>query len=109
MELADTHALGACGIISRGGSSPLFGIYYLENKNMIKKLAKPFQEVLLEKRLCVGCTYPLDKATKLGKLSENRTMVQCKCRRRYVYDKELNEYRRATFAEEQQILKELNR
>lgn len=108
VELADTHALGACGIISRGGSSPLFGIYYLENKNMIKKLAKPFQEVLLEKRLCVGCTYPLDKATKSGKLSDNRTMVQCKCRRRYVYDKELNEYRRATFAEEQQILKELN-
>ena len=26
VELADTHALGACGGILRGGSSPLFGI-----------------------------------------------------------------------------------
>ncbi len=73
---------------------------------MFKKIIKPFQEVLLEKRLCVGCTYPLDKCKKIGDLSENRKMIECKCKRRYVFDKESNQYQRATFAEEQQILRE---
>ncbi len=31
-------------------------------------------------------------------------MVECKCKRRYVYEKELAAFKRATFAEEQQIL-----
>lgn len=76
---------------------------------MFKKIIKPFQNVLLEKRLCVGCTYPLDKAKKIGDLSENRKLVECKCKRRYVFDKELNQYQRGSFAEEQQILKELEK
>jgi len=74
---------------------------------MIKKIIKPFQEILLEKKLCAGCTYPLDKAKKIGDLSENRTVVQCKCKRRYVFNKKNNKYERATFAEEQQLLKDL--
>ena len=74
---------------------------------MFKKIIKPFQKTLLEKRLCVGCTHPLDKAKKLGNLSDNRYVVECKCNRRYVFDKELNKYQRATFAEEQQLLKSL--
>lgn len=76
---------------------------------MIKKIIKPFQEVLLEKRLCAGCTYPLDKARKIGDLSENRKMIECKCKRRYVFDKEMNKYQRATFAEEQQVLKQIEK
>ncbi len=74
----------------------------------MKKIIRPFQNILLEKRLCVGCTYPLDKAKKLGDLSDNRVMVECKCGRRYVFDKQTNQYQRGTFAEEQQILKALN-
>ena len=108
MELADTYALGAYGGILRGGSSPLFGIYYLIQVKM-KKIIAPFQNVLLERRLCVGCTYPLDKAKRMGNLSDNRLMVECKCKRRYVYDKEMNSYQRATFAEEQQILRDLEK
>ena len=76
---------------------------------MFKKIILPFQSVLLEKRLCVGCTAPLDKAKRLGKLSDRRDLVECKCRRRFVYNKELNEYQRATFQEEGQFLKELNK
>lgn len=71
---------------------------------MFKKIARPFQNVLLERKLCVGCTAPLTKARKLGNLSDNRIMVECKCKRRYVYEKELAAFKRATFAEEQQIL-----
>ena len=56
---------------------------------MFKKLISPFQKNLLEKRLCVACTSPLDKAKRLGKLSERRDLVQCKCSRRYTYNKEL--------------------
>jgi hypothetical protein len=76
---------------------------------MFKKLISPFQKNLLEKRLCVACTSPLDKAKRLGKLSERRDLVQCKCSRRYTYNKELNEYNRASFQEEQQYLKELSK
>jgi len=64
---------------------------------MYKKLISPFQNVLLEKRMCVGCTNPLDKAKRLGKISESRVMVECNCRRRYIFNKELNEYQRASF------------
>jgi hypothetical protein len=71
---------------------------------MFKRIARPFQNVLLERKLCVGCTAPLTKARKLGNLSDNRIMVECKCKRRYVYEKELAGFKRATFAEEQQIL-----
>ena len=74
---------------------------------MVKKIIRPFQEVLLERKLCVGCTHPLTKAKKLENLSDNRIMVECKCKRRYVYEKELAAFKRATFAEEQQILSQI--
>jgi len=71
---------------------------------MLKNITRPFQNVLLERKLCVGCTAHLANAKKLGNLSDNRIMVECKCKRRYVYEKELAAFKRATFAEEQQIL-----
>jgi len=73
------------------------------------KFVSPFQSILLQKRLCVGCTASLDKAKRLGKLSQRRELLECKCKRRYVYNKELNEYQRATLQEEQQFLRELNK
>jgi hypothetical protein len=76
---------------------------------MLKTITSPFQKILLERKLCVGCTTPLDQAIKLGNLSNNRFMVECKCKRRYVFDKELNQYQRATFAEEQQLLRQLEK
>lgn len=92
------------------GSSPVFGRdYLLITRIMIKKIIFPFQSVLLQKRLCVGCTAPLDKAKRLGKISERRELVECKCKRRYIYNKELNEYERASFQEEQQFLKDLSK
>ena len=76
---------------------------------MLKKSIKPFQEVLLKKKLCVGCTYPLEKAKRLSMLTENSQIVKCKCKRKYIHDKKLDEYRRATFQEEQQYLKSLKK
>ena len=76
---------------------------------MIKNILKPFQEVLLDEGLCVGCTAPLEKAKRLGHLTENSEIVRCKCKRKYVHDKKLNKYRRATFQEEQQYLKSLKK
>ncbi len=72
---------------------------------MLKKLIKPFQKVLLKKRLCVGCTHPLDKVEKKEEFEEGKELVQCKCKRRYIYDKSLNTYRRMTLEEEQEYLK----
>jgi len=76
---------------------------------MFKFIVRPFQSVLLERKLCVGCTHSLENAKRLGNLSNNRFMVECKCKRRYVFDKELNQYQRATFAEEQQLLRQLEK
>ncbi|MCC7289776.1 hypothetical protein IT417_00775 [bacterium] len=67
---------------------------------MIKNLISPFQKVLLGRRLCVGCTQPLDKAKKLGSLSTTKEVIECRCKRRYIYDLELNSFRRASFDEE---------
>lgn len=110
-KLADAHALGACWDNSQCRfNSCLRQIYLLTfYKIMYKKLVSPFQKVLLEKRMCVGCTNPLDKAKRIGKISERREMVECKCKRRYIFNKELNEYQRASFQEEQQFLKELSK
>ncbi len=85
----------------------LFSAYIFKQKNMIKNLIRPFQEVLLERKLCVGCTNPLDQAKKMGNLSDNRFIVQCRCKRRYVFDKEIGLFQRASLAEEQQILREI--
>lgn len=67
---------------------------------ILKSIISPFQKVLLSRRLCVGCTFPLDKAPRILQLSDTKFMLQCKCKRRYVLDKALNAYRRATFDEE---------
>jgi hypothetical protein len=101
-ELADAHALGACRTKSCAGSIPVFGTNNIKYIQM--KIFSPFQKVLLEKHLCVGCTYPLDKAKKIGDISDTKYIVECKCKRRFVYDRELNTYRRLTLQEEQQYL-----
>jgi hypothetical protein len=71
---------------------------------MIRRFLLPFQTVLLSRRMCVGCTYPLDKAKVLADLNQNKRLVECKCKRRYILERELNRFRRATFEEEQLFL-----
>ena len=63
----------------------------------------PVQIVLLNKRLCPGCTQPLDKLDRKP-FRENKVMVQCKCKRRYILDLDTNTYRRATLHEEKEFL-----
>lgn len=70
---------------------------------MFKTIVKPFQEVLLNKRLCPGCTNPLDKLKK-EPFKQNRMMTQCKCKRRYIFDMDTNSFRRATLEEEREFL-----
>ncbi len=103
-ELADAHALGACRIISCAGSIPVFGTNNIRIYNMLKVLIRPFQKTLLEKHLCVGCTFPLSKAKRIGDISKTKYIVECKCKRRFIFDRELNTYRRLTLQEEQQYL-----
>ena len=103
-ELADAHALGACRSISCAGSIPVFGTNNINGSYMLKKLINPVQKVLLEKQLCVGCTSPLVKTKKVGEISKTKEIFECKCKRRFVYDRELNTYRRLTLQEEQQYL-----
>ncbi|HCC67606.1 TPA: hypothetical protein DEP90_00080 [Patescibacteria group bacterium] len=76
---------------------------------MIKKILKPFQEVLLQRKLCVGCTSQLDKADRIGILTKNSDLVECKCKRRYVFDRKLNQYRRASLQEDRQYIKNLKK
>ncbi|MBD3329142.1 hypothetical protein GF357_01455 [Candidatus Dojkabacteria bacterium] len=74
---------------------------------MIKKILKPFQDVLLKRRLCAGCTYPLDRAKKRIEYDNNKVMVQCKCKRRYILDKNLDSYKRMSLEEEKTFLNKI--
>jgi hypothetical protein len=74
---------------------------------MFKELVSPFQKVLLRKQMCVGCTQPLKQARILGALSDSKDFLQCKCGRRYIFDKETQSYRRASFEEEQIFLNKI--
>ncbi|MCK9368484.1 hypothetical protein M0R04_00720 [Candidatus Dojkabacteria bacterium] len=67
---------------------------------MFRQIVSPFQQILLKRRLCVGCTQPLDKGKKLGNIKETKELVECKCKRRFILDKETNTFRRATLDEE---------
>jgi len=71
----------------------------------IRKLISPFQKVLLNRKLCVGCTYPLDKAKILANIKPSMDLVECKCKRRYIKENDLNTFRRATLEEEYSFLK----
>lgn len=66
---------------------------------MIKKLIQPLQKVLIQKRLCPACTRPL----RMAKIKESRAngtdIVVCECSRIFVYDKDMDIYRRALVEE----------
>ena len=65
---------------------------------MLKKLIAPFQKILLTKKLCPGCTMPLDKANR-SPFNSKTDMVICSCKRMFIYDKTSDLYRRATIRE----------
>ena len=75
---------------------------------MLKKIYRPLQKLLLKRHLCVGCTYPLDKIKNKIKLNEYQSLLQCKCKRKYIYDSRTNTYKRATLAEEKEALNKTN-
>lgn len=61
---------------------------------MIKGLIAPLQKILLQKKLCPACTRPLTKA----KIMESRIdtdILVCECGRIFVFERELDNYRRA--------------
>ena len=66
---------------------------------MIKKLINSIQETLIKKGLCPGCTYPLDSIKKEYPLTQDKSVIQCKCKRMFVKDKKTHTYRRATLEE----------
>ncbi len=72
---------------------------------MIKKAFEPFQVVLLNRRLCPGCTTPLDKSKERDQYTETKEMIQCKCKRRFLLDKSSNLFRRMSIEEERDFLK----
>lgn len=65
-------------------------------------LRQRVQSELLKRGHCVACAMPLKDADRKpfpGK--ENWELVKCKCRRIFVYDKQVNNYRRAKLDEVQ--------
>ena len=52
---------------------------------------------LIKRGHCVGCTKNLMDADRYDpKGFDNVSVVTCECRRIYIYDKRLNDYKRAT-------------
>lgn len=62
---------------------------------MLKKLIAPLQKILLQKHICPGCTSKLTRAKFREPISQKADRVTCECGRIYIYDKELDTYRRA--------------
>ena len=71
---------------------------------MFKKIFKPIQGKLIKKNLCPGCTKSLKNATQIKDITDTKKIVQCKCKRLYVWQTDTNTYKRATNEEEQYFL-----
>jgi hypothetical protein len=66
---------------------------------MLKKLIAPLQKILLQKKLCPGCTQDLTKAKKRSTKTASTEFVHCECGRIFIYDRDLDLYRRALVEE----------
>lgn len=62
---------------------------------MLKKLIAPLQKILLQKHMCPGCTSKLASTKFREPIDQKSEKVICGCGRVYIYDKELDTYRRA--------------
>ena len=66
---------------------------------MLKNLIAPLQKILLQKKLCPACTEDLTKIKNRKPKRIDTEFVTCTCGRIFVYDKELDVYRRALLEE----------
>ncbi|MEK7166610.1 MAG: hypothetical protein AAB874_07415 [Patescibacteria group bacterium] len=64
---------------------------------MLKNIVAPVQTWLLSQNRCVGCGMPLSQGSK--REQEMVTIITCKCKRMYVFDKTKKTYRRALLTE----------
>lgn len=55
-----------------------------------------FQTELLKRGHCVGCSHNLVDAERADIAGSDTSIVTCSCRRIYIYNKKLNDYRRAS-------------
>lgn len=62
---------------------------------MLKKLITPLQTILLQKKMCPGCTQPLKKAKIIDKKADGTEVLECQCSRIFIHDQKLDTYRRA--------------
>lgn len=63
-------------------------------------LRQRVQSELIKRGYCVGCTRSLIDADRMQSgLDESFELVHCQCGRVFVYNKQLNSYRRATHEE----------
>ncbi len=62
---------------------------------MLKKLIAPLQESLLQKKLCPGCMRQLDQQYNRKTKINQTEQVNCECGRIFIFDKNLDVYRRA--------------
>ncbi len=66
---------------------------------MIKKLITPLQTILIQKKMCPGCTQSLGKAKIIDKKIDGTEIKECQCGRIFVHDKKLDIFRRALIEE----------
>lgn len=62
---------------------------------MLKKLITPFQQVLLQRQLCPGCVRDLNAQLERQARMNQTEQVVCECGRVFIFDKQLDIYRRA--------------
>lgn len=79
--------------------SKLICLLGIHSSIMLKKLIEPLQLVLLQRKQCPGCTRSLDhQYTRIVRMNQTE-QVNCECGRIYIYDKQVDSYRRALASE----------
>jgi hypothetical protein len=70
---------------------------------MIKRLIAPLQKLLMQKKICPACTRPLNKAKVVGKI-DDKIIVECKCGRIFIHNKQKSSYQRALQSDLDQMI-----
>lgn len=59
-------------------------------------LIEAFHSILLQKKLCAGCTSSLNQCIKRENVDSEVELVTCRCGRHYIYEKTTEVYKKVS-------------
>ena len=65
--------------------------------------------IYLQRKLCVACTRTLKKAVRRENVDSETELIMCECGRHYIYEKNLNIYKKVSNDELERYRRYLNK